>query len=467
MRICLIVDNPLRDLDGLVLLGWQLARAGAEVFLVPMYEQGSDIPALRPDVVVANYIRANNRSLLRLCRARGARIVVLDTEGIAGRTMDEYAGLVARMNCAELVDRYLLWGNSQSDAFVRGGVLPAERIVVTGCPRYDFCAQPWRSILEPPSEFAPGFVLVNTNFPIVNPRFSQGSEAEVEAAIAVGFERDHAQSYLEAARPACAQMQATIGRLALRFPKVQFVVRPHPFENVGAYEALGAPNVAVRQVGTSLEWLSAAALLVHMNCSTSIEAVMLGCEPVSTEWLNTDILRLAAFTGISLRASNFEDLAGYVETALAGGHPAIDPALASQRRQMIQSLFHAADGQAATRACAAILEVASAKATELPGPSLFDRNLLRTRAAMWTRQLLGYAGSQRLRRAFSKEALEKRRFSKAVDPAHVARLLTRLNSLATDGRAVALQSGVEGSAARRLLSGTSLRLWAAAPAATR
>jgi surface carbohydrate biosynthesis protein len=465
MRVCLIVDNPLRDLDGLVLLGWQLARAGAEVFLVPMYEQGSDIPALQPDVVVANYIRANNRSLLRLCRAKGARIVVLDTEGIAGRTMDEYARLVSRMNCAELVDRYLLWGDSQYEAFVRGGVLPAARIVVTGCPRYDFCAQPWRSILPAP-EFAPGFVLVNTNFPIVNPRFSQGSDAEVAAAIAVGFEPDHVHSYLAAARTACAEMQATIGRLAQRFPKVQFIVRPHPFENVAAYESLGAPNVAVRQVGTSLEWLNSAALLVHMNCSTSIEAVMLGCEPVSTEWLNTDTLRLAAFTGISYAASSFEALVGFVETALAGRHPPVDSALAAQRQQMIESLFHVADGQAAARACAAILEVASADA-KAPAVPLFDRTLLRTRASMWTRRMLGYAAAERLRRKFSTAVVEQRRHSKAVDPAHVTRVLERLNSLATDGRRVALYPGADDSGAQRLLSGTSLRLAAAAPAATR
>ena len=39
-HVCLIVDNPLRDLEGLVLLGRQLAAKGATVTLVPMYEQG-------------------------------------------------------------------------------------------------------------------------------------------------------------------------------------------------------------------------------------------------------------------------------------------------------------------------------------------------------------------------------------------------------------------------------------------
>ena len=35
-------------------------------------------------------------------------------------------------------------------------------------------------------------------------------------------------------------------------------------------------NLQVRQEGTSLEWIHSASLLVHQNCSTAVEAVMLG-----------------------------------------------------------------------------------------------------------------------------------------------------------------------------------------------
>jgi surface carbohydrate biosynthesis protein len=460
VRICLIVDNPLRDLDGLVLLGWQLARAGADVFLVPMYEQGSDIPALQPDVVVANYVRPNNRPQLRLYRARGARIVVLDTEGTAGRTMDEFARLVARMHCAELVDAYLLWGDAQRDAFVRGGVLPAERIVVTGCPRYDFCAHPWRALMQPPADVAPGFVLVNTNFPIVNPRFSQGSEAEVAAAVAVGFEPDHVNRYLEAARTACAAVRDTIEKLAREFPDTQIVVRPHPFENAAAYSSLGATNVVVRQVGTSLEWLNAASLLVHMNCSTSIEAVMLGCEPVSTEWLNGETLRLASFTGISRVCSSFDELVSCVRDVRAGRGLPADPALAERRRELIESLYHAADGKAGERACAAILRIAAHGRLPAQSIPLFDRSVLRARAVMWVRRVLGNASTRRLRGVFASPMIEQRRRSKALDAAHVAKLLVRLNALDRAGR-VSLRDTTDAVAGGRAFNGSSLRLQAA------
>jgi hypothetical protein len=34
-----VVDHPKRDLPGAVMLGYQLARRGVSVVLVPMYEQ--------------------------------------------------------------------------------------------------------------------------------------------------------------------------------------------------------------------------------------------------------------------------------------------------------------------------------------------------------------------------------------------------------------------------------------------
>ena len=80
-RVCLVVDNPLRDLDGIVLLGWTLAQKGAEVFLVPMYQQAFEVAALLPDLVLVNYLRPNNRRLVEAYSKGGILVGVLDTEG--------------------------------------------------------------------------------------------------------------------------------------------------------------------------------------------------------------------------------------------------------------------------------------------------------------------------------------------------------------------------------------------------
>src|SRR3979411_3101357 len=83
-HVCLIVDNPLRDLEGLVLLGRELATRGVKVTLVPMYEQGFDVPALQPDLVLLNYTRPNNADLIKAYKRAGILVGILDTEGMGG-----------------------------------------------------------------------------------------------------------------------------------------------------------------------------------------------------------------------------------------------------------------------------------------------------------------------------------------------------------------------------------------------
>jgi surface carbohydrate biosynthesis protein len=176
-RVCLIVDNPLRDLDGLVLIAWHLARQGVDTYLVPMYEQVFDVLAIEPDLVLANYARPNNMDALKLYRSSGILVGVLDTEGAAGKSADDYAQMVARMNCAEHLDFYCIWGHQQYQAFVRHSVMPKDLLFLTGCPRYDYCSPPWQEELPVPVGVK-DYVLINTNFPIANPRFSHGTRHE-------------------------------------------------------------------------------------------------------------------------------------------------------------------------------------------------------------------------------------------------------------------------------------------------
>ena len=293
-RVCLVVDNPLRDLDGLVLLGRELAQSGIETMLTPMYEQSFDVAAFEPDLVLVNYVRPNNRDLLIRYKEKGIRVGVLDTEGAGGRSASEFAQLVAHGGAADIVDFYCVWGPAQLEALAP---LLGERLRLTGCPRYDYCAQPWRQALHRP-DLPPGYVLINTNFPTVNPRYSGGARDERRTVVRVGFSKDMANAYLAAAQRALAGMVELSGKLAERLPEQRFVLRPHPFESMDVYRELERlPNFSVRQQGTSLDWLEGASLLLHLNCSTAVEATMLGVEPDIGRDVNVDELRPLLWRG--------------------------------------------------------------------------------------------------------------------------------------------------------------------------
>ena len=59
-KVAIIIDNPLRDLEGLVLLAASLATKHIEVYLIGMYDQDFDVIANNIDLVVFNYLRKNN-----------------------------------------------------------------------------------------------------------------------------------------------------------------------------------------------------------------------------------------------------------------------------------------------------------------------------------------------------------------------------------------------------------------------
>jgi len=449
-RVCLIVDNPLRDLDGLVLVAWQLAQRGVEAWLVPMYEQGFDVFAINPDLVLANYVRPNNLDLLHLYRRAGIRVGILDTEGAGGKSADEFAGMVATSGGRQLVDLYCVWGDSQLEALQRRHVLPDEVLSLTGCPRYDYCATPWRDALPAPTE-ADGYILVNTNFPVVNPRFSSGSGSELRNMRQAGFDSDFAASYIRDARTAHDGMLALMAELLDRFPGQRFVLRPHPFESAEAYASLANyPNFQIRQEGTSLEWINRAKLLLHLNCSTAVEAAMLGCESVSPAWLNTPVLNVPGPHAVSSHAHDVDGICAVISqlASSSDGH-VVSEETSRIRGKVLREVYHAIDGRAADRVAESIL-----KALTVPAGRVSGGPSLRGVAVHLARRSLGYRVLVASRRRFMPPDLEKRRVAKQFSIEQVRAQLDRIGLVDPKAARLSVELGMSPGRA----SGTSVRV---------
>lgn len=414
-RICLVVDNPLRDLDGLVLLAWHFAQHNFQVWLVPMYDQAYDIRAIRPDFVLLNYVRNNNLQHVYAYLQEGVKVGVLDTEGTGGKTPEEFARLVGSSGGAKHLDLYCTWGSSQAQALETAGVVPANRISITGCPRYDFCASPWSNALPKP-RIQPGYVLINTNFPIVNPRYSAGSHDEFKTMLSAGFDAEFATQYIADARQANQGMVNLIDALCDSFPAQQFVLRPHPFESREPYERLSKyANFQIRQEGTSLEWLNQSRLLLHLNCSTAVEASMLGKPAISPAWLDTPALRVPGPHQVSLHAPSLAVLKNMFT----------DPAPAET--QQIECIYHFIDGQASARTVLAVMQALArpvSHRSSLPSPAVKSRFI-------WhARRLLGARLAMEIERKVTGQALVQKKSSKRFSVEQVQQLLNQIQMVA-------------------------------------
>lgn len=452
--VCLIVDNPLRDLDGLVLLGWQLTKLGAKVWLVPMHSQRFDIPKLKPDVVVSNYLRSNNLEALRQYRSAGARVAILDTEGVGGKSAKHFSDMVASVNGYDCVDRYYLWGEAQHDQFIAHPGLGGPAPFLSGCPRFDFCADPWKKSL--PETIAPGYVLFNTNFPVVNARFSTGPEDEIRAMRSAGFTDAFAREFLSANRVGFTGMLEAIKKVATALPNERFVVRPHPFESPLAYARLGLANVEVRQEGSVLPWLRDSKILVHQNCSTAVEASMMHREVISMDWLAGGALALDGPTAVSRRCGSVDQLVAFLKGIDDYGLPVLDEALQLARQRVIRDSYHEIDGSAAERIAHDLAHLVNG--TSLPKPSsepseptLHERR--NDSSGTLVRQFLGYRTVQavkRWRNPAQFKALASKNFDRwdveqiikrlaGVDAGHVVSTLSQPLSWSGSSRCVGIQ----------------------------
>lgn len=349
-RIGLVVDHPIRDLDGLCLVAQMLVERGHEAVLMPFYSQHFDLPNLRLDAIVLNYARPANLALAEAAAARGIALCVLDTEGgLIPEDGPTSASGIARFLRRSGLDKrlalYLFWGQKLRDRVVAESALDPARAIVTGCPRFDLAHSPY----EKPRQKGRGKVLVNTNFPVVNAArvqgYDSGGSIDAQALRDVGFgERDIADLAMNV-RTVMQRMIETIRALAIARSARQFVVRPHPFERMEPYEAAltDLPNITVERSGTAMEALEAADCLLHVNCTTAIEACLVGVPPISLDFINAPLLSaMARLPGeISHRADGIAETLAMIDRAhKLPAAPAID---------QILPFFGPLDGKAAQR----------------------------------------------------------------------------------------------------------------------
>ena len=390
MRVGFVVDHPKRDLGGAVILAHALAGRGIEAVLIPLYFQAIDVPLLALDALIVNFARPVNLELVRAYADSGIAVFVLDTEGgvladDGANTPHRLAEYVRDSGYRDVLSGYFFWGSTLHDAFVRHSGMRPENLHLTGCPRFDFAASRWREILDYPRD---GFVLMNANFPLVNPRFVRSPEQEVASVVAAGWDADYVVRILADSRKILGNYLETVRRLAAQFPEQPFLVRPHPFEDADLYrrsfESLA--NVTVDGGGSVLNAIQHARCVLHVNCGTSIEAIMLGKLPLSMEFLNTQLMSRHSSlpSRVSRKVGSIEELLDVVADTDAA--TAVFP-FSQVHAELVRPWFHLADGCASDRVAAVLRGSILARGSVAPRPSV-SRSLSASRPRPRTGQRL-------------------------------------------------------------------------------
>jgi surface carbohydrate biosynthesis protein len=187
------------------------------------------------------------------------------------------------------VNRVCVWGERQKSVLSSYAEELKDVIAVTGTPKFDLCLPDYAWVTAAKSkqlrEKYGTFILVCTRFATAAHSAGQGDPFRRKMNPALWPQSLNQESLADLWFSKWqrdvhdfADFVVLTKELALNFPQMTVVLRPHPSESMTFYQQAFASfkNVAVTRDDSVLPWIRAAKLVVHSNCTTGIEAVLSG-----------------------------------------------------------------------------------------------------------------------------------------------------------------------------------------------
>lgn len=308
--IILVVDNKNRDLPSLVELASELNKKyHIDVVLANIFELDDLIILFKNkiDLILFSYLRDANKHKIPFARAHDIKIAIYDQEGANG--LDGY-GVIKDMKTQKknlrFVNRYFFWGKKQFNKakLDKSLKLPLGSKNI-GYIRYDVNT----STLKKKEIFQKKFVLVNTNFALVDPRYST-PQKELKSIKKIKLYGNKSLRFVKTMRRHKSRFLSETEKLVKLNPTINFVLRPHPFEDISAFKNLSKKykNCFFSTKYNSMNWIKFAKLIIHIDCMTSIEALSINKKSLSLSYIVEDqsLCYIVPYLS-SIHSKNFEN----------------------------------------------------------------------------------------------------------------------------------------------------------------
>lgn len=348
--VALPIETKVREFHGKLWLGLNLVERGYDVVLGPVEEIRSTLDLTAPYVYVTKDPADPSIDFFDELRSAGIAVCGLDPEGGVLPDIDSYTRKKAE--ALNHMDAYFAWGTKQADA-LREIYGDETGVFVTGNPRFDLLHPPYRELYEtdaaPLADRYGDYVLVNTNFGIANPIEDVLVRRNLEKVLDNATGRyNYNQRVFHLFIEALLSLQSRLG-------DTNFVVRPHPSENIERYESLFGryENVHVEFEGDVRSWIAGAKAVIHHDCTTGIESALMekpvfSYRPVADRQYEAELPQL-----VSEQVFDREDLFEKVSNHL---HTTARVSMNGEQLNQLKQYFHNADGPTVDDMCDAVAD---------------------------------------------------------------------------------------------------------------
>lgn len=411
-RIAIQLETKGRELQGKLWLAKQLVSDGYEVVIGEAPELMGSLDLIRPDVLIVVSAGGNRQKVnaLQALRAAGVVVVVLDVEGGVFRTDEGYSVRLGP-EVLDQVDRFLAWGPRPAELVTQMTGFPAENVSVTGEPKFDLLSERYRGYYEDDArtlrdEYG-DYALINTNFGMAN-HFDTSIKEHLMTDDDVSRIRKPIEEFefVEFQALLIREFIDAVSHLAGLYQDMNFVIRPHPSESHRVYEESFPPtdNVFVTSRGNVHSWVLGAKCVIHNNCTTAIEALLLECPAIAYCPIHLEDYDLILPNEVSHKVATYSQLAELVGRARAAALPAGLNSLGKHARETFELYFYNTDGLGAQRVSRLIGDVLKNKPDSVVQSRLKEAVSTKARVKRTVNAGLGWSGAESLERLLVKMA---------------------------------------------------------------
>jgi surface carbohydrate biosynthesis protein len=323
------------------------------------------------------------RTMLKLLRRLGFVCVGWDEEGFIYLDRDVYLMRRISLDTLKHLDSVITWGKQGAeDVGHRSRAIGLEPLPL-GNPRFDLVRRELHALYADEVDAIRAkfgcFVLINTNFPSLNPIVSLHDQKPRETSSKhppSEAELKRFASFQDHRREVLKGFVEALPKLARKLPDVRFIMRAHPGENEEIWKAAfaGLANVNVIREGSSVPWLVAADALIHNGCTTAVEAAVIGLTPIAYCPAVSPGEESAVPNPISFRAYNLDDLEHAVRRSAGRTLP-----MGNEQAALLSRHLSSIEGDLAS---AAIMDHVDTLEMERPSPGMLTRTFYRAYAVL-------------------------------------------------------------------------------------
>ncbi|RMZ49848.1 hypothetical protein EB822_10725 [Flavobacteriaceae bacterium PRS1] len=226
------------------------------------------------------YHKGKSEGIYKIVKSRNGFIISLDEEGAVDYSDNRTLLKRYSRQLFDLVDIVFLWGEKQKEIINPTDIMNSK-IIVSGHPRFELLKPEFQVFYN---EEAKCFKKKYGKFILINTNMGFGNNIKGNEFVREGYGKwynqideiiDYDKIKLDAYITFIKQLSESYNG--------NIIIRPHPEEDASIYDKQldNLKNVIVINKGSVVPWIIASELMIHPDCTTSIESFFLGKKPIS------------------------------------------------------------------------------------------------------------------------------------------------------------------------------------------